>query len=596
MAGERCGEAWSSPLVPLLLIAALYPVAHWVPGYVGRLRLRLRGRLKAEAPLSGTTPAPGAPAAAPAAPAAAGTGPAAAPAAAPEPPPEPRRAVPQAPLVSSVAGCPPWHPGALGRPPAEAASAGEGALAALSDGLCAPGLRIAERPLSDSPLPRPAGTAELQPLPAAAPLALFEAAPSRPACWAEHGSCSSCCDGCTRWSHGRRRAGSRGQRAAEQALLRAAWGVTAAAAVLPGGGLRLWAPPGGSPDAARRLGAALSLWGVAVTVCATPGSCGNTTAPSAGLLVGLPIAPKAAASLRLNAAHWIAEVLLPVQRAVAAQAPPGGGRRAAVFAAVRGHPGPPDWGLPHAYPDSAGLPWLRELAALPPPAVEPRAGAGEWRITTVCPVVCPAQYALAAASGALRPWLRSVYAVPLSAPPAPPPNPQLVIATRREGGTRHIANAAELARAAEGAGWSSPVPLLPLWQRCGHAGAAPAQLARADAVAGFHGADLACAVVLMRRGGVLLEVTAETYGNLSWFVRAGVAAGLWVLRWRVPRALVAYPTAPQGFDDRWVRGVWRSHPSSVTLPLAPWLELLAAARALAAAAPPEGSWAPRAPR
>eukprot|EP00662_Eupelagonemidae_sp_cell21_P036693 gene36693-39052_t len=103
----------------------------------------------------------------------------------------------------------------------------------------------------------------------------------------------------------------------------------------------LLAPLTRGDGGAARLAAALTMWGAGAAVCAGAAACAavaNATrgAGAAGplpLLVALPIAPKGAASLRLNAAHWVAEVFFPTLRAWAAARPRPPPRMVAVFAA-----------------------------------------------------------------------------------------------------------------------------------------------------------------------------------------------------------------------------------------------------------------------
>lgn len=239
---------------------------------------------------------------------------------------------------------------------------------------------------------------------------------------------------------------------------------------------------------------------------------------------------------------------------------------------------------PYAFPRRQGLPWLEDLAPPWPGRVQ------AFRTVFACPVTCPPQYYFPRANPLLRAWLAQRYGARFTTlpPPRHPARPRLAFISRKPNGTRHISNAGQLLAAARAEGWSTET--VALWRRCGYADGI-AELNAAHVVAGFHGADLGFADVVMRAGSVLVEVIPTTYANLTWFVRPALAGGTHVLRWIIPHTWMKYSCEGGGAgkteaerrwcttDPRMLPGVWRKLPSTTHLPLDDWIRLLRLANA-----------------
>lgn len=248
------------------------------------------------------------------------------------------------------------------------------------------------------------------------------------------------------------------------------------------------------------------------------------------------------------------------------------------------------------FPTSAGLQELLHTAA-------PFVASGEvapgscWRNVIVD---CPAAGAFGhggALQRALSRALRIAY-TPRAPAGATPQRASLLLALRRGGGSRAVANPAELLHVARVAGLCAT----PLRAVVASLRSAVAAAAGADVLAGAHGADLSL-MSFMRNGSVVVELVPEPIAPLDAFYVAQAEGGLTLLRWLLPtaehvrwwwnetppRANHFRASAGRGSQSRrvpcvmghsstWPLAQLRGTPSVMLPPIEGWKEVVAEAR------------------
>eukprot|EP01062_Namystynia_karyoxenos_P078538 TRINITY_DN8104_c0_g1_i1.p1 TRINITY_DN8104_c0_g1~~TRINITY_DN8104_c0_g1_i1.p1 ORF type:complete len:536 (+),score=110.23 TRINITY_DN8104_c0_g1_i1:86-1693(+) len=305
-----------------------------------------------------------------------------------------------------------------------------------------------------------------------------------------------------------------------------------------------------------------------------------------------------------NVGHWLAEVFAPVLHALLTL-----GETAGLVLLLKRTSSsllPQDAAWESAWPYQAaalGLPWMQHLA----PPVSLANNTCLRRITVACPPnACPTAKYIHQQMPSIRRWLAARYGLTFARRPAPQ-RPALTICTRRPGGSRFIDNAAQLSARAESLGWR--VGVMPHFGGQPMARWLPA-LQQGDAFAAFHGADLILPLTLLRQGSVAIEIIpSASFSRDPWYTFMAAGAGVSLLRWIVPPALLRFDIEGSIAHDKaeWdkvgradggdrahnVRAEnasavydglqWRRLISNATLPVDLWAETLAVARGVLAA-------------